>query len=405
MSFKYDLLLKGGEIFDPTQNLREILDIAFSHGKVAAISQEIPLEESKETKNVSGKLVTPGLIDIHGHYFEHIVPFSTSADLVCLPNGVTTTMDAGSSGWTHFEGFKEFILAQQQTRIMALVNLSALGMMAPRRSVGETFGPTIGVSGGPQTMLDPNRVGELQDLRYAQVEEAIRCIKDNPKVALGVKIRIDHAISGEANTIPALERARAVADATDSFVMVHVANVPVPLSKVFEYLKPGDIVTHIFHSAENNVLDKKGYVRTEVKEAKDKGIVFDIGADRKNFGINLSMSAIEQNVLPSTLSSDITKVRPGSEVIYTLPEVMSLYMALGMSLDQVLTCSTQTSARAIRQDGSLGTLRVGSVGDATVIEVESGKFEYSDGSGTSITAKERITPRLTIKDGQVWHPN
>ena len=121
MSFKYDLLLKGGEIFDPTQNLREILDIAFSHGKVAAISQEIPLEESKETKNVSGKLVTPGLIDIHGHYFEHIVPFSTSADLVCLPNGVTTTMDAGSSGWTHFEGFKEFILTQQQTRIMALV--------------------------------------------------------------------------------------------------------------------------------------------------------------------------------------------------------------------------------------------------------------------------------------------
>ena len=158
MSPKYDLLLKGGEVIDPSQSLRGVRDVAFSDGKVAALEEDISSDDTREVVDVSGKIVTPGLIDIHGHYFEHIVPFATAADRVCLPNGVTTTVDAGSSGWLHFEGFKEFILNREQTRLMALVNLSALGMMAPRRSIGEDFGPTIGISGGPQTLLDPRNV-------------------------------------------------------------------------------------------------------------------------------------------------------------------------------------------------------------------------------------------------------
>ncbi|MFL2756889.1 MAG: hypothetical protein ACJ0BE_06540 [Dehalococcoidia bacterium] len=405
MPFKYDLLLKNGLLLDPTQNINSLSDVAFSKGKVATISNNIPEIDSEKIIDVKGNIITPGLIDIHGHYFEHIVPFATTADSVCLPNGVTTTMDAGSSGWTHFDGFKNFIIEQQQTRIMALVNLSALGMMASKRNMGDTFGPTIGISGGPSTMLNPERVGELQDLRFAQVEEAVRCIRDNPNVALGVKIRLDHDVSGESNVIPALERARTVADATDSFMMVHVARIPIPLAKVFEYLNPGDIVTHIFHSSDNNILDNKGNVRTEVKEAKDKGIIFDIGADRKNFGINLSKSAIEQNILPSTLSSDITKIRPGAEIIYTLPEVMSLYMALGMSLEEVIECSTKTSAKAIRQENIIGTLKVGAIGDAAILKIESGSFSYSDGEEYNITANQRLVPKMTIKDGKVWEYN
>ena len=402
MSPRYELLLKGGEVIDPSQGLRGPRDVAFIDGKVAALEEDISRDDAREVVDVSGKIVTPGLIDIHGHYFEHIVPFSTAADRVCLPNGVTTTVDAGSSGWLHFEGFKEYILKREQTRLMALVNLSALGMMAPRRSIGEDFGPTIGISGGPQTLLDPHSVGELQDLRFAQVEEAVQCIRDNPNIVLGVKIRIDHEISGEANTIPALERARTVADMTDSFVMVHVARVPIPLAKVFEYLRPGDIVTHIFHSAENNVLDERGDVRTEVAEAKDKGIVFDIGAARRNFGISLSRAAIAQGLLPTTLSSDITKSRPQSPIVYNLPEVMTLYMSLGMSLEEVITATTLNASNAIGQMEQLGTLSPGAIGDATVIDLERGSFVFDDGSGESVTSDERITPVVTIKDGKVW---
>ena len=404
MTNRYDLLLKNGEVIDPSQGLRTVFDIAFRDGRVAALESDISSDDAREVADVTGRVVTPGLIDIHGHYFQHIVPFATSADEVCLPNGVTTTVDAGSSGWLHFEGFKEFILTREQTRLMALVNLSALGMMSPRRSIGEEFGPTIGISGGPQTLLDPRNVGELQDLRYAQVEEAVQCIRDNPNVVLGVKIRIDHEISGEANTIPALERARTVADMTDSFVMVHVARVPIPLAQVFEYLRPGDIVTHIFHSAENNVLDERGNVRTEVREAKDKGIVFDIGAARRNFGISLSRTAISEGLLPTTLSSDITKVRPQSPVVYNLPQIMTLYMALGMSLVEVIAATTMHSSNAIGESGRLGTLAVGAVGDATVINLEEGEFTYYDGNGESVSADRRIAPVMTIKDGTVWNP-
>ena len=402
MTTKYDLLLKKGEVIDPSQSLRGVRDVAFRDGKVAALESHISREDAREVVDVAGRIVTPGLIDIHGHYFQHIVPFATSADEVCLPNGVTTTVDAGSSGWLHFEGFKEFILTREQTRLIALVNLSALGMMSPRRSIGDDFGPTIGISGGPQTLLDPRNVGELQDLRYAQVEEAVRCIRDNPNIVLGVKIRIDHEISGEANTIPALERARTVADMTDSFVMVHVARVPIPLAQVFEYLRPGDIVTHIFHSAENNVLDERGNVRTEVREAKDKGIVFDIGAARRNFGISLSRTAISEGLLPTTLSSDITKVRPQSPVVYNLPQIMTLYKALGMSLEEVIAATTMHSSNAIGESGRLGTLAVGAVGDATVINLEEGEFTYDDGNGEYVSADRRIAPVMTIKDGAVW---
>ena len=131
MTKKYDLLLKNGEVIDPSQSLRGARDVAFRDGRVAALDSDISSEDAREVVDVTGRIVTPGLIDIHGHYFQHIVPFATSADEVYLPNGVTTTVDAGSSGWLHFEGFKEFILTREQTRLMALVNLSALGMMSP----------------------------------------------------------------------------------------------------------------------------------------------------------------------------------------------------------------------------------------------------------------------------------
>ena len=407
MAFKYDLLLTGGEVVDPSQNLHGIRDVAFVDGKVAAVDSNLRGDDAREIVDVSGKIVTPGLIDIHGHYFEHIVPFSIGADSVCLPNGVTSTVDAGSSGWTHFDGFREYIVEREQTRLFALVNLSALGMLHQYRHGG--FGPTVVISGGPQTLLPAECAGELMDLRFAQVEECVTCIKDNPNIALGVKIRLDIDISGRENVKTILERARQVAELTDSFIMVHVAGSPVPLAAIFDELRPGDIVTHIFHSTEHNVLDEKGRVRTEVREAQSKGIVFDIGAGY--FGKEISRAAIEQRVLPATISTDITKksfyerVHPDQEtVIFTLPEVMTPYMALGMSLDEVVAATTCNAAAAIGQEGALGTLRVGALGDAAVLNLERGAFETTDTDGVPIECDQQINAFMTIKDGKVWKP-
>jgi dihydroorotase len=242
------------------------------------------------------------------------------------------------------------------------------------------------------------------DLRYAQVEETVQCIRDHPNVLLGVKIRLDHSISGTDNVIPALERARKVADITDTFMMVHVARVPVPMAKVFEYMKPGDIITHVFHSAENNILDAGGNVLPEVLEARDKGIIMDIGAAKPNIGIDISRAAIAQGFLPDTISSDITKPVNDVGYIYNLPDVMSMYLGLGMSVEETITAVTLNPARAIDRESELGTLRNGAVGDATVLEIEPGEFSYDDGDGKVLEAGRRFRPVVTVKDGTAWTP-
>jgi dihydroorotase len=400
MTLKYDLLLKGGEVIDPCQGLRAPRDVAFHDGKVARVDKHIPAQEAREVIDVSGKMVTPGLVDIHGHYFNRFFSNATDADGACLPYGVTTSVDAGSSGWLHFDAFKEYILSRQETRLYALINLSAMGMY----SMSGDFGPTLGIGGGPQTLFPERQLGELQDLRYAQVRQAVECIKANPNLVLGVKVRIDIDISGEANSIPCLERGRQVANLADTFMMVHVARAPVPLAKVFDYMRPGDIVTHCFHSAENNVLDKTGKVRSEVREARDKGISMDVGAVRHNFGVEVSRAAIEQQFPPDTLGTDRVRAVTGAPVPYSVPDLMSMYMGLGMTLEEVVAAATCNGARVIGQAGVLGVLKAGAAGDAAVLEIEDGEFAYDDGEGAVVRCPSRITPVMTIKGGRRWRP-
>ena len=393
-------MLSGGEVIDPSQGVHDARDVAFKGGEVAALEPDIPREEAREVVDVSGKLVVPGLVDVHGHYFRGIMPSGIDADRVCLPNGVTTSVDAGSSGWLHFDGFKDYVLSRQETRLYAFINLSAMGMY----NLGGDFGPALGISGGPQSLFPSSHIGELQDLRYAQVDEAVRCIRENPNVILGVKVRIDTMVTGEANALPCLERAREVAEAADSFMMVHVARSPLPLDRIFDLLRPGDIVTHCFHSFENNVLNESGRIRPEVTEAKAKGIVLDTGAVRSNFGVDLSRTAIQQGLLPDTLGTDIVRTTPRNPVVYTLPEVMTIFMGLGMSLDEVVAASTDNGAKAIGQRGTLGTLGVGAVGDAAVLRLEEGEYAYDDATGTSVKCSRRISSVLTVKDGKIWTP-
>ena len=169
MNARYDLLLRQGEVLDPARGPRAVADVAFRDGRVAAVGPDLDAADASKVLDVSGKLVTPGLIDVHGHYFPHVTHMGISADSVCLPNGVTTTMDAGSSGWVQFDAFKEFILRREKTRLFALINLSSLGMLQQFRDGG--YGPSFSISGGPSTGVSREPVGELMDLRYAQVGE------------------------------------------------------------------------------------------------------------------------------------------------------------------------------------------------------------------------------------------
>jgi dihydroorotase len=378
MAVQYDLLLQGGEVLDPSQNLYQRCDVAFHQGCVAALAPHLPIEAAQEVIDVSGHLVTPGLIDIHGHFFYRGWPGAVDPDVACLPAGVTTAVDAGSTGWGNYPALREYILRPARTRLYAFVHLCATGL----------------------TSLTA-RIGELQDLAFAQVDQAIRCIADNPEHVLGVKVRIDHRATGAANAIPALEMARQVADATQRQMMVHVSGTPIPLVCLFDFMRPGDVATHILNGNPHGILDGNGRILPEVREARARGIILDVGHAGVHFDLHVGRAAVTQEFWPDTLSTDIHTAPPG-RVVYDLLGVMSTFLALEMPLAAVVSSVTDKAAAAIGQSAHLGTLRVGSAGDAAVLDLQQGEFTFVDAAGHHVQAGQRLAAVLTVKDGQRW---
>ena len=378
MADAYDLLLKGGEVIDPSQNLHRRCDVAFRDGRVAAIESDIAAESAEEVIDVSGYLVTPGLMDIHGHFFHRGWPGAVDPDAACLPSGVTTGVDAGSTGWGNYQALKTYVVDDSDTQIYAFVHLAATGL----------------------TSLTA-RIGELQNLAFAQIDQAIQCIDENRGDVLGIKVRIDHRATGEANALPALEMAREVADATRSKMMVHVSGTPIPLVRILDFMRPGDIATHILNGHAHNVLDGNGRIRPEVREARERGVILDVGHAGVHFDLNVARAAVSQSFWPNTLSTDIHTPPPG-RLVYDLLGVMSTFLALDMPLDGVIASVTSNAAAAIDQSDELGTLRVGSVGDAAVLDLQEGEFTFVDAARNEVQSRRQFAAVLTVKDGKRW---
>lgn len=378
MAEPFDLLLKGGTVIDPSQDMQQRCDVAFQGGRVAALSPDLPITAAQEVIDVTGHLVTPGLIDIHGHFYYRGWPGAVEADVACLPAGVTTAVDAGSTGWGNFPALREYMVQPAQTRLYAFVHLCATGLVSLTA-----------------------RIGELQNLAFAQVDQAIQCIDTHREHVLGVKVRIDHRATGADNALPALQMARQVADATHSQMMVHVSNTPLPLVRIFDFMRPGDIATHILNGHAHGILDGNGHIRPEVREARARGIVLDVGHAGVHFDLNVGRAAVAQDFWPDTLSTDI-HTPPPERVVYDLLGVMSTFLALEMPLPAVIRSVTDQAAAAIGQRGTLGTLRVGSVGDAAVLEQQQGDVTFVDAVGNQVQAGQRLAALLTIKDGKRW---
>jgi dihydroorotase len=375
MTIKYDLLLKNGEVIDPGDKRRGRYDIGFTNGVVATVGSNIPVEEAQEAIDVSGKLVTPGLIDTHGHFFYGYQPRFGHPDDFCLPTGVTTAVDAGSAGCAVFPALRDDVMRQCATRLFAFVHLSANGLNK-----------------------ETTNQGELMDMSLINVDRTVRCIRDNPEGVVGLKVRIDDSALKPENALPALELAREAANQAGCRIMVHVSRSPVPLSQILNFLRAGDIVTHPFHGSANGPLDAKGRVRSEVLEARSRGIIFDSGCAKVHLDLNVCRAFLEQGVLPDTISTDGSRL----DRSYTLPEVMSMFLELGMPLEQVVAATTQNAAAAIGRDSELGSLRVGAAGDAAVLELETGDFAFDDRAGNLLKSQRRLAPVLTVKSGRRW---
>jgi dihydroorotase len=275
-TFRYDLVIKGGQVIDPSQSLSARSDVAIAGNKVARVSADIPSSDSRLVLDARGKIVTPGLIDIHVHVYDGVAPLGIPADPNCIAKGVTTVLDAGSAGAHTFPGFRRYVINTVETRVYALLNISVVGQ---------------------STLSEDNDWGELLDLRYANAKLAIRTIERNRDVILGVKVRLSRNVTGD-HDLASLRLAREAAEAVNLPVMVHIGDTASPLPDILRELKKGDVVTHAFHGRSNGILDELGRVLPQVKQAVANGIHLDVGHGRGSFSWRVMETALKPGSPP-----------------------------------------------------------------------------------------------------------
>ena len=375
---KYDLLLKGGTLIDPAQNLHARRDVAFAEGKVAAVGDNIASAEARQTLDATGCLVTPGLIDLHVHVFWGVSHLGIEPDPTCLARGATTVVDAGSAGADTFPGFRKYVIEVSATRILAQLNISSQGMLTPH-------------------------IGEFEIPEYADVGRACAMIEQHRDLILGVKVRLTkHSIASQRSGLLPLHRAREAADAAGLPIMVHPQDAWCDsIDEILVHLRRGDILTHTFHGMRGGILDEGGQVRDSVRAAMAQGVIFDVGHGAGSFSWEVAERALAQRVFPQTISSDLHVYNVNGPV-HDLASVVGKFLHLGLSLDEALSRVTVAPAQIIHLADQIGTLKVGAWGDAVVFELREGEFQLVDSQGQTRTGKQQLFPVAVVKGGKVY---
>lgn len=371
----YDLVLKGGHLIDPGQDIDEYVDIAISSDKVSAIEGDIPKSQARDVVDLTGKLVTPGLVDIHTHIYWGFNELSVEVDSSCLSRGVTTAVDAGSPGALTFAGFRRYIIEASETRVFAFLALNP---------IGNAEWP---VSRRPR-----------YELVFGDLERPTRVLRENSDVILGVKVLMSQHYTGDSGIQP-LWLARFLADKVRSRLVVHIGNSDVSLSEILALMRGGDILSHCFNGYVNGILDWDGKVLSAVREAVDRGVVLDVGHGSSSFSFEVARLGLAQGLRP-VISTDLQSKSIRGPV-YDLPTTMSKFLALGLSLEEVVKATTVDAAAAIGREDEFGSLHVGKTADVTAFDVSEGEFEFRDSHDAPLTGTRKLVPVLTIREGKV----
>jgi dihydroorotase len=356
-----DLILRGGRVIDPANGRDEIADIAFSDGKVAAIGPDLS-RESAEIVDARGLIVAPGLIDLHTHVYWGGTSLGVDAADVARKSGTTTFVDAGSSGPGNFHGFRRHVIEPSPLRILPYLNVSFPGIFA--------FSPTV-------------MVGEAADLRLIDPRECVRVINANRDLIVGVKVRVGRGAGGNSGIAP-LDIALEVAEETGLPVMAHLDHPPPSRLEVVSRLRRGDVLTHCFRPFPNAPVRPDGRVREEVVEARRRGVVFDIGHGSGSFGFGTAEQMLDAGFPPDVISSDVHTLSINGPA-YDQLVTMGKFLALGMDLAAVIGAATAAPA-AVLGRADLGRLSLGTIGDASLLELVEGEFEYRDVPARPATA-------------------
>src|ERR1700730_2032044 len=347
----YDLLIKGGTVIDPSANLHAALDVAVKDGKIAAVTANIAPNHSRKTISAAGKLVTPGLIDLHVHVYEGATEAGINADRYCLGHGVTTAVDAGSAGYPSIAGLRKYVINTSATRLYELLDIAAVGTL-----VGIKY--------------------TLKNLECVNRELTAKAANANRPSVIGIKARLSRDIAG-SNDKEVLRRARQAAEATHLPMMLHIGDTDLSLREILVSLRQGDIITHCFTPRPNGIVDANGKIIPEVLEARKRGILFDVGHGAFHFGFDLTEKCLQQGFLPDSISSDLAG-RSVNGPTFDFTTTLSKFLLLGLTVDKVVELATIKPARAFDYGLELGTLKLGSAADISILDLRQGNFEFVD---------------------------
>jgi dihydroorotase len=367
-------------VVDPSQKLDAVTDVAFAHGKVARIGAGLRPDAKTDVRDVSGHIVTPGLIDLHTHVYWGGTSLGVDAEDFCRRSGVTTAVDTGSAGPGNFAGFRKHVIERSDVRILAYLHVSFAGIYA--------FAPRV-------------MVGESEEIRLMAPIDAVEVANANRDIIVGIKVRVGARASGRSGTVP-LDIALEVADEVGVPVMAHIDDPPPSYEEVIERLRPGDVLTHAFRPFPNCPATAQGKVKRAVIEARQRGVLFDIGHGKGSFAFKTARAMLANGFLPDTISSDVHALcinGPAFDQVTT----MSKFLCLGMPLADVIAASTVNAAFALKRP-ELGSLKPGSVGDATILSIDDGRFDYVDVVGEHLTGDRKIASQGVVIAGRWWHP-
>lgn len=375
---RYDLLIKGGTLVDPAQDIHATKDVAFTEGVVTAVEDDISPGDAREVLHAEGRIVTPGMIDLHVHVFPGVSFLGIDPDPTCLAKGATTVVDAGSAGADTFPGFRKWVIEVSETRILAQLNISSQGMLSAD-------------------------IGEFEIPEYANVDKALAMIEQHRDLILGVKVRMTKgSIVSERSGMTPLHRAREAADAAGLPIMVHPQDAWCDsIDDILAVMGKRDILTHCYHGMPCGILDDHGRVRDAVLGAMERGVVFDVGHGAGSFRWAVVETAMEQGVLPQTISSDL-HVHNLHGPVYDLATVVTKFLYLGMPLDEAIAKVTSIPADTILMSDKIGTLTPGAWGDAVVFEHRRGAFQLEDSAREIRTATQKLVPVIVVKGGRVY---
>ena len=377
----FDLILKGGHVIDPSQEFNLQADIGLYNGKILKIENGLNLTNAKEVIDVSQCILTPGLIDLHTHVYWGGTSLGIDAEAFCRKSAVTTAVDTGSSGPGNFAGFKTHIIEKSNVNILAFLHISHAGIYA--------FSPRV-------------MVGESENISLMDPKTAVEVVQDNRDYIVGIKVRVGKNTSGK-NGIAPLIFAKNVAMETKLPLMVHIDDAPPSYSEVLNQMRPLDILTHCFRPLPNAPISSNKTILPAVIEARERGVLFDVGHGMGSFSFEVAQSMLNEKFFPDTISSDIHAMcidGPAHDLVTTL----SKFLNLGMPIYDIIKSCTLNASLAINRP-EIGNLKIGSVANVSILEIQKGNFNFFDVINQKIIGKEKIIAKGAVLNGKLWHLN